>query len=867
MNFALLVLFLLSADPPEKAKNPPSASSQQASTTDSSASGTLNLLGRTNTQSGESRRNENVQFNLVDNNAKKELGTRLGTTATVFQELSPSRSYFGGEYGTSPSTQIHLSPARSLRAIHGQLFWTHVNSIFTARSFFQVGGVKPSRENQYGVQASIPLWKGAWFGIDASQQKTRGQVNGNILVPRPEERTPLTADPAARALISSWIAAYPTALPNRTDIDPRALNTNAPQSIDTDNTSLRIDQIIGNKDSLVLRHTFTNQDIDAFQLVAGQNPDTTTKNHSARITWARSISARTTSEFSLGFDRVHSLLVPEPNAVGPQVQVGTAYTTLGPGSGIPIDRVQNRFRHAGQLRHQWNRYQIAMGGELTRLQFNGREASSNRGNYYFRNDFGRDAITNFRLGIPNRYSYGLGDLDRGFRNWEQHYFLSNNWQVHSRLSLNFGVRYQPQTGPFEVNQKTIIRYQCDCNNFSPHFGLAWRLPPRWGVFRASYGTQYGEIFPTTFQQLRWNPPEFLKLEVQNPDFLNPLEHADINPNGRAIVFALPENLKTPYVHLYNASWEFTTQNNIRLQFGYVGSRAHKLLLMQYLNRAQVVPGIPQITGTINDRRPDPRYFEYRPVINGARSYFDAARVSIVIPQWKRINLDASYWFSKAIDNGATYLNTAAGDDSRQGYSQSQQLVNQDLKGPSIFDQSHATLVRFSYETPSVSNHGRLLDAVIGRWTLSTITLGKSGIPFTVISGSDAPGFGNVDGTNGDRPNVVDPSILGRKVGNPDTSQQMLPRTAFEFIRPTDERGNLGIGTFRRGRIFNMNTAVSRTWSFRHERSLTFRAESVNMTNTPQFAEPNVDLTSPAFGKITNTLNDGRLFRLTLLARF
>ena len=37
----------------------------------------LNLLGQTNTQSGESRRNENVQFNLIDNNALKELNIRL----------------------------------------------------------------------------------------------------------------------------------------------------------------------------------------------------------------------------------------------------------------------------------------------------------------------------------------------------------------------------------------------------------------------------------------------------------------------------------------------------------------------------------------------------------------------------------------------------------------------------------------------------------------------------------------------------------------------------------------------------------------------------------------------------------------------
>jgi hypothetical protein len=45
--------------------------------------------------------------------------------------------------------------------------------------------------------------------------------------------------------------------------------------------------------------------------------------------------------------------------------------------------------------------------------------------------------------------------------------------------------------------------------------------------------------------------------------------------------------------------------------------------------------------------------------------------------------------------------------------------------------------------------------------------------------------------------------------------------------------------------------------------LTIRAESVNLFNTPQFAEPGVELASQNFGQITNTLNDGRTFRFHL----
>ena len=61
----------------------------------------------------------------------------------------------------------------------------------------------------------------------------------------------------------------------------------------------------------------------------------------------------------------------------------------------------------------------------------------------------------------------------------------------------------------------------------------------------------------------------------------------------------------------------------------------------------------------------------------------------------------------------------------------------------------------------------------------------------------------------------------------------------------------------------MNAAASRSWIVHREMRLTIRSESVNLFNTPQFAEPGFELTNPNFGQITNTLNDGRTFRFGL----
>ena len=125
-------------------------------------------------------------------------------------------------------------------------------------------------------------------------------------------------------------------------------------------------------------------------------------------------------------------------------------------------------------RRQVGKHLFSVGGEVDRLQNNGLESSSERGNYYFRNDFGRDAITNFRLGIASRYSAAIGNGHRGFRWFEQQYFAGDVWKVRPNFTMNYGLRYTPVTAPDEVNHLTPVNFNCDCNTFGPQFGFAWQ---------------------------------------------------------------------------------------------------------------------------------------------------------------------------------------------------------------------------------------------------------------------------------------------------------------------------------------------------------------------------------------------------------
>lgn len=848
---------------------PAEAAATAAPASDSADRTRLNLLGEVNSEQGEGRRNENVRLTLIDNNVLRELNERLGISATAVKAFQVDRSYWATEYGGPPSRPLHNPPARATR-VNGNFFLTHTNSAVSARSFFQVGAVQPAHSNNYGFTVGTPIWKGAALTVNGSQTRNRGQVNGNVLVPTLEERAPLTNDPATRAFVQRIMDAFPVAVPNRTDINPRALNTNAPQDIANDRVSATLDQQTGGDGRITMRYGLVLQNVDAFQLVGGQNPNTTTRNHQSRITWNKSWTPQLTGDFSAGFDRVGSQLIPDESSIGPWIRIGRELNSIGPAGRFPVDRAGNNFRYGARMRYRRGDHNFTFGGDLHRGQINGSELQDHRGRFIFRQNFGRDGVTNLRMGLASNYSVAIGDVHRGFRRWMSQVYVGDEWKVSSELTLSLGLRWEPVAKPTEVNDLTRIPYSSDLNNFAPRFGFAYRMPGRWGALRGAYGLHYGEIFTATYIQSRINPPQNITVVVQTPDLVDPLKDIrpiSFDPDVRSVTFDVAPDLTIPYTHNYNFSWEFELARDWTLDLAYVGSRSHKLLAMFFLNRARIVEGIPQTTRTVNARRPDQRYFNFLHVTNGSRGYFDAGRATLRIPQWAGLSFEASYWWSKAIDLGGSYLNTAANANRLQTESPSEFDMHGELRSVSNFHQPHAALFNVSYQTAPLTGQHGLIRNLFGAWQLSSVVLLKSGTPFSVQAGSDAPGFGNVDGSQSDTPIVENVSVLGRSIDHPDTAFDRLPASAFSFINPTDLRGNLGRNTFRRDGIANINMALSKSWSLGGDNTLLFRAESLNFTNHPQFQEPGAQLAQGNFGRITNTLNDGRAFRFTLRFTF
>jgi hypothetical protein len=426
-----------------------------------------------------------------------------------------------------------------------------------------------------------------------------------------------------------------------------------------------------------------------------------------------------------------------------------------------------------------------------------------------------------------------------------------------------------------VNDFFRLDYKTDANNFAPQLGFSWN--PRLGptVIRAGYGIAFGAVTVGTFSRQASSTSHVQTANINTPtlqDWLNP-SAVNRSSGSRTSVNRIHPDMVSPYVYNYSAmvERELPWQSSVRL--AYLGSRAFKLFYGATFNTAVPVVGIPATSATVNLRRPDPRYSRVFTIMNASNAYLNALQVAFAKGRGSGLNFEAVYSFSKSIDTGVgNFAETGSGDDG----SQTEELFS-DMKAVSSFDTPHSFSINYFYDLPWFGNGGLWLSRVFRGWTVSGTTTFRSGTPFTVFTGSDAPGYGNVDGEDTDRPNIKNPKLLGMSVDDPDTSAALMgadtpciDRITYMDCKYFDTnivpggRGNIGYRTFRKDGTNNWNLSLSRGFMFGgSERQLQFRTEYFNFLNHPQFAAPGSSLTSPTFGKITNTVNKGRVTQITL----
>jgi hypothetical protein len=205
---------------------------------------------------------------------------------------------------------------------------------------------------------------------------------------------------------------------------------------------------------------------------------------------------------------------------------------------------------------------------------------------------------------------------RGLRQKEFNAFAQDVYKVLPNLTLSYGMRYQFNGAPYEVNNllSTLFTspsgpapftftiagqkdqglpplYNNDWHDFEPRIGIAWD-PFKQGKtsIRAGYGIFHDRLFGQLLGLTRGNPP-FQQIFFQpffTPTAIGPavstlsppptLTATPVVDNGAGILpFLIDPHLKMPY----SQSWSFGVQQQLPgqllLEVNYVGSRGIRLL--------------------------------------------------------------------------------------------------------------------------------------------------------------------------------------------------------------------------------------------------------------------------------------------------
>jgi hypothetical protein len=154
------------------------------------------------------------------------------------------------------------------------------------------------------------------------------------------------------------------------------------------------------------------------------------------------------------------------------------------------------------------------------------------------------------------------------------------------------------------------------------------------------------------------------------------------------------------------------------------------------------------------------------------------------------------------------------------------------------------MLPFGRKRQFLPNANGVTDAIVGGWQLQTITILRSGTPYTPVVGSDVANTS----VGSQRPNL-----------NPAGGSSTFKRTRslwFDKTRyvqaPQYTYGAVRANTLRADMRRQFDASLFKNFSMPHESVLSFRAEAFNISNTTSFNAPGATVTSSTCCAVTST---------------
>ncbi len=562
--------------------------------------------------------------------------------------------------------------------------------------------------------------------------------------------------------------------------------------------------------------------------------------------------------------------------------------------------------------------------------------------------------------------FGSGNGDRSLRAHDYNFFFQDDWKVTSKLTLNLGVRYELDLPPYDTRGRIAtfdptlykarplsntlttgllaplagfveagnavkdspdipnvgkrVLNSIDPNNIAPRIGFAY-TPFASGklVVRGGYGMFYSR---TSFQYLTLNviaPPTYVfgsrlgaplvttPLPLSDPFFAAPPQSAfpTLVPGVALSGNLFDRNIRTPYLHQYNANVQYQLAKDLLFEAGYVGTRGLNLFRQVAINQARLAstasPIVNEATGaTITTNTPANAALRapFQGVgINNfslnqttAQSNYNSLQTSLTKRFSGGVQFLASYTWAKSIDNASGQGGGAGvgGVINPGGVGETvgvlgNQLDNRANRGVSDFDRTHRFVFSGLWELPGPKSG--LAKTVFGGWQIAGIVTAMSGLPIDIV---DA-GAGSLYGLNGTaalaRPNFAAGATAKTAMTNVPAGYyfnpaafvrpavaagQPIPSSGGRFIADAagTDIGQIGRNILRGPRQTNVDFSFFKRVYFGETRNFEFRTEFFNIFNHVNLANPLSDLNAGAsFGRIISVTTNPRIIQFAFKVNY
>ncbi len=533
---------------------------------------------------------------------------------------------------------------------------------------------------------------------------------------------------------------------------------------------------------------------------------------------------------------------------------------LGDNGFSPAVIVSENFQVNDNITLVRGKHTVKFGGEWQRRRYNAFQSNVLRGTIAFGTNYTSNpaapagtglGAAETLLGRPASGSIRFLTGTRGFRRSEVSLYAQDDYKVTDRLTLNFGLRWEDYLGwPWkEVNNRqyqfvaaaqdvarvgsnglSATGVNGDHNNFGPRFGFAYRLGGR-TVVRGGYGLYYSAPQLDITRNLSANPPEFVVFEFLNNQFdyegartvAQGFDRPAAGQLNGATLNAVQPGIRIPYTQQWNFSLQRQLPQNWNLTMAYVGTKGTKLNAQPDINRP--VPG----TTPIAQRRPFPRFTSIQEVQHRQSSIYHGLQVTAERRLARGMNLLAAYTYSHTIDENSGPYNIPM------------DVRNFRLdRGNADFDVRQRLAMSWTWELPvKIDGPARY---VLGGWQTNGILSLYDGLPFSVASATNSLNIGS--GTRADRLRE------GSLPGGERNIDRWFDVTAFAPPGP-QLFGNGGRNILRGPGTKQLDFSLFKDFPFSQDlaRRVQFRAEFFNLSNTPQFNNPNATVGAPGAGTI------------------